>query len=92
MEYEVLCVEIDSSSDYDDCRCISKIGYKNYAKRKKTPRVVHNKIKNDDKFYIKEDGDKTYLEAKEREGTKYVRTESNDTKEDNLLKQQTCRW
>lgn len=91
MEYEVVCVEIDSSSEYEDCRSISRIGYENFARHKNSPRVVHNKIQDGDQFYIKKNGKKTFLKAVEREGTKYVRTESNDTKEDNLLKQETCR-
>lgn len=45
MEYEVVCVEIDSSSDYEDCRTISNIGYEKSFKHKDTPRTVHDKIR-----------------------------------------------
>ena len=43
-----------------------------------------------EEFFILNNEKRTYLEKKEREGTKYVRTEPNDTEDDNLLKQVSC--
>jgi hypothetical protein len=58
---------------------------------KRTPEQIHDKIEEEDReFYILENGERTYLEAKERLGTKYVRTRPNDTEEDNLLSQGSC--
>lgn len=86
-----MCVDIDDGSEYDDCRCIETIGYQ-YTDTvwESTPEEVHEKIKDGKTFYVKHEGEKTELEAAEREGTKYVRSEPNDTKDDNLLKQDSC--
>jgi hypothetical protein len=87
------CVTIDQSSDYDDCRCIEVIGIptKQGGTNTYTPAEIYDRIEDEgDRFYVEEDGSKTYLEAVKRGSTKYVRTESNDTKDDNLLNQPSC--
>lgn len=92
MAFKVVCVDKDSGSRYNDCRCIETIGYEVLdSVFKRTPEQIHEKIEEDDReFYILENGERTYLEAKERLGTKYVRTKPNDTEEDNLLSQEGC--
>lgn len=91
MALEVTCVTTDRGSDYDDCRCIETIGYEVLGSTtQKTPAEMHDKINSGTDFYVKENGSKAYLEAAERNGTKYVRTESNDTRRDNLLQQPSC--
>lgn len=101
MAYQVVCVEIDESSDQNDCRCISLIGFfkEKFADvklklseepRKQTPEDIHKRIDNGDEFFIKVDGKKTPLEEAEKDGTLYVRSEPNDTEDDNLLKQEPC--
>lgn len=92
MAREVTCVTTDSRSDHNDCRCIETIGYEVAGDRKtKTPREMHFMLKvGDTDFYVEGGGSRAYLEPVERDGTKYVRTEANDTEDDNLLEQPSC--
>lgn len=93
MAYKVKCIIKNDESDYNDCRCIKQIGIpaKGGGTNKYTPKQIHDRIKEEgDEFFVEHEGEKTYLRAVEREGTKYVRTEPNDTPEDNLLKQPEC--
>ncbi len=93
MKHEVTCITVDSGSRYDDCRCIQKIGYQtSNGEARESPAEIHEYIKSGDKFYIVQNGSRTYLEPVERDGTKYVRTKPNDTKKDNLLKQPGCKY
>lgn len=91
-EREVVCVTKDSSSNYDDCRCIDSIGYEvGSSVFTKTRERMHEKVKNGSHdYYAQANGSKAYLEARERNGEKYVRTESTDTTADNLLQQPSC--
>lgn len=93
MAYPVECVTIDDSSEYDDCRCIELIGIpsKSGGTNTYTPARIHDRIEDEGhSFFVEENGNRAYLDAVEREGTKYVRTEPNDTEDDNLLQQSTC--
>lgn len=91
MAFEVICVTTDSGSPSDDCRRIETIGYKTLLDRyRKSPEAIHDEIKNGRDFYIEQNGSKTYLEAAERNDIKYVRTESSDTRHDDLLRQPSC--
>ena len=93
MAYPVKCVNIDNSSSYDDCRCITTIGIPSEGGGTNTysPERIYDRIKHeDDEFYVEHDGDRAYLDAVSNGSTKYVRTEPNDTTEDNLLKQPNC--
>ena len=92
MAHKVTCVDKDTSfSAPDDCRCIQQIGYENgIGTTTDTPRSIHNQINAGTDFYVESQTGKTYLEAATRGTTKYVRTESNDTSNDNLLQQPSC--
>jgi hypothetical protein len=93
MAYPVECVTTDDSSSYNDCRCITTIGIpsKSGGVNTYTPERIHDRIEeNDEEFFVEHQDSRAYLEPVEREGTKYVRTESTDTTQDNLLKQPTC--
>lgn len=92
MAYEIKCVDIDEDSYCDDCRSIKHLGIERDGggTNKYTPAQIHDKINNGEEFYIFNNNQKTNLIAVERERTKYVRTEMNDTKNDNLLKQSSC--
>ena len=91
---EIVCVDVDTSSDYyndGDCRCIDNIGYENIFRKEVTPAEMHDMIQDDgDEFYVWHNGEKTEVEAENRGNTKYVRTEPNSTKDDNLLHQDSC--
>lgn len=93
MAYPVECVSIDDSSDYDDCRCIEQIGIPSQGggTNHYTPARIHDRIEDEgDSFYVEEGGEKAFLKAVKRGTTKYVRTEANDTEDDNLLQQPSC--
>lgn len=90
MTREVVCATKNPDGP-DDCRCITEIGYVILDKRRtKTPKQVHEDIKDGKDYYVEYGGERTDLIAVEREGTKYVRTEPNDTDDDNLLKIGDC--
>lgn len=92
MAYQVKCVSTDNSSPHDDCRSITTIGIpvKGGGTNRYTPEQIHGRINNGDEFYVKHNGSRTDLIAAKRGSTKYVRTEPNDTPDDNLLKQPSC--
>lgn len=91
MALQVTCVTTDSNSTHDDCRCIERIGYEVLSSTVfKTPAQMYDKIDNGTDFYILHNGTRTPLEKAKWGSTKYVRTESNDTERDNLLKQPSC--
>ena len=89
--YTVVCVDIDESSNHDDCRCIENVGFRaeNGGVAKRTPEQAYEMIDDPgDTAHI--EGTDTELEQATRGSTKYVRTQSNDTKNDNLLQQDSC--
>lgn len=92
MSYQVKCIELEEKSEYSDCRKIKLIGIsaKHNTINKYTPARMYERIKNGKTFFVLFKEKKTYLEKAERDGTKYVRTESNDTNKDNLLKLDFC--
>ncbi|MCH7850774.1 MAG: DUF3892 domain-containing protein [Nanoarchaeota archaeon] len=92
MAYRIKCVDKNQNSNFKDCRCIISIGVsaKDGGTNQYTPSKIHDRINSGEKFYVLNNNQETYLIAVEREGTKYVRTEPNDTENDNLLKQSSC--
>lgn len=89
--YTVVCVDVNQSSSYDDCRCIEYIGFKGKTTDvvRKTPAEAYEMI-DDPGDTATIEGTSTELEQATRGGTKYVRTQSNDTMSDNLLQQDSC--
>lgn len=92
MAREVICATTDPSGP-NDCRCITEIGYQ-YSTREneytKSPEEVHDDLENGEDYFVEHNRQKTDLEPASRGSTKYVRTEQNDTKDDNLLKLDDC--
>lgn len=91
--YEVECVNVNQSSKYDDCRCIESIGFpaKGGGITTRTPAQVYDWVENEGRRVVVEHrGSKTEVVGATHGTTKYVRTEPNDTKDDNLLKQSPC--
>jgi hypothetical protein len=92
-KYVVKCVNIDHGSDYDDCRCIESIGFpgKSTDTVTRTPEQVYDLVENEgETIVVEHNGSNTEVHGATHGTTKYVRTEPNDTKEDNLLKQPSC--
>ncbi|WP_079255061.1 DUF3892 domain-containing protein [Halococcus hamelinensis] len=92
MAYQLKCVNTEGS-DPDDCTEITTIGIpaQGGGTNTYTPERIHDRIKNGEVFYVKHNGSRTDVDAvTESDGTKYVRTAANDTKDDNLLKQDSC--
>lgn len=92
MAREVVCATKDPSGP-NDCRCIEEIGVDLTTVGftiKKSPKEVHEDIASGTDYFVEYNGSKTEVIAAERDGTKYVRTEPNDTEDDNLLKIGSC--
>lgn len=90
--YIVECVNIDTGSKYDDCRCIESIGFSaSGAVELFTPAEVYDIVEGlDETVVVEHNGERTEVIGATHGKTKYVRTEPNDKKDDNLLKQPTC--
>lgn len=91
MAREVVCASKDPNGP-NDCRCITRIGYDTVGITvTRTPEEVHEDIEQKGRtYYVEHNGSRTELAAAERGGTKYVRTEPNDTEDDNLLQIGGC--
>lgn len=92
MAREVICTTKDPSGP-NDCRCIEKLGVELTTVNStisKTPEEVHNDIKEGKDYHVKYQGSRTELRPAERGGTKYGRTDPNDTVNDNLLQIRDC--
>lgn len=91
--YVVKCVTINQGSDYDDCRCIERIGFpgKETDTVTRTPAQVYDWVENDGHTVeVHHNGSATEVHGATHGTTKYVKTAPNDTKDDNLLKQDSC--
>lgn len=88
-DYEVVCVDTDDSSQYDDCRCITRIGLDDggWSTEYVTPGEAYDLVERRNKTIVV---DGTTVEGNIRNGTKYVRSQPNDSKDDNLLQQDGC--
>lgn len=93
-QYKVKCVNIDQGSQYDDCRCIETIGFpaEEGGTATRTPATVYDWVEKDGHtVVVVHNGSETEVHGvKDDDGTKYVRTAPNDTKNDNLLQQPSC--
>lgn len=92
-KYEVECITIDNGSQYDDCRCIQTIGFPSQSGgiASRTPAQVYDMVEKDgDTVVVSQNGKETEVHGALNGATKYVKTKPNDTKEDNLLKQDSC--
>ncbi|MHC3379394.1 DUF3892 domain-containing protein [Haloarcula sp. H-GB5] len=93
MAYPIECVNIDDSSPHNDCRCITTIGIPSQSGgiNTYTPERIHDRIEDEgDEFVVEYQGSRTEVIAVTDGTTKYVRTEPNDTQNDNLLNLQRC--
>lgn len=91
--YEVKCVDIDYGSQFDDCRCIERIGFpaREGSRVTRTPSQVYDMVENEGHTVVVVYHDsRTEVVGATHGTTKYVRTEPNDTDEDTLLKQPSC--
>ena len=88
MAEKVTCVVKGDSAKFSDCRYITQI---RTDARTYTREQAHDRVKASPKsIYVEAGGSTAYLIDAVREGTKYVRTAPNDTKDDNLLKVKNC--
>ncbi|WP_080509711.1 DUF3892 domain-containing protein [Haloarcula japonica] len=87
----VRCVNVDTNPQ--DCRDIETIGFDAEEGRiaTRTPAQVYDLIEKEGyNVVVEHNGERTDVNAVKRGTTKYVRSEPNDTKNDNLLKQDSC--
>ena len=86
MEFEVIRVEVDPTSPYDDCRCIDRIAYEVAdTVMCRSPSAIYDKLEAGPDFYCRIGGERTYLRTARRGRQRYVRTEPSDTERDALL-------
>ncbi|MBI3852103.1 MAG: DUF3892 domain-containing protein [Verrucomicrobia bacterium] len=89
MAEKVTCIVKGEAHLHSDCRCITEI--KTDGWRRYTRLDAYNKVKESPGSIVVEGGGRTIdVIPAEREGTKYVRTRSDDTTADNLLSVQEC--
>lgn len=91
MALEVRCVNTEHNPQ--DCRDIETIGFdaENGGIATRTPAQVYDLVENEGyRVVVEHLGTRTDVNAVKRGATKYVRSEPNDTKQDNLLKQDSC--
>lgn len=90
--WEIVCVETDDDSDFEDCRAITQLGYLAPTLRKKSTDVVGAQIHQDHRaFHVVVDGERVPLEAARDEAVNfYVRTREEDDPEDPLLRVPQC--
>ena len=91
--WEVICIEVDEASEYDDCRAITTLGYLAPTLRKKRVDVVGARIhQGHSDFHVEIDGERVPLEAEQHPGMGfYTRTLDEDSPEDPLLGLTPCR-
>jgi hypothetical protein len=75
-----------------DCRCITHIGRWGDIGRITRDEIIRRIESKSDTFWVKHpaDGSRVDVRIAHRGATKYLRTESNDTERDNLLKLPEC--
>jgi len=89
MPEKVTCIVKGEAHLHPDCRSITKIKTDSYNEY--TREQAHEKVKTSPGSIVVEGGGETApLIPAEREGKKYVRTRSDDTTADNLLKVRDC--
>lgn len=91
MALPVKCVTVGQNPT--DCKDIKTIGFpaEGGGTATRTPAQVYDMIEEKGySVYVEHSGTKTDVQAVKDGTTKYVRSEPNDTKDDNLLKQSSC--
>ncbi len=92
-QYKVECVTLDYDSQYDDCRCIEELGFRTEGGgiTTRTPRQVYEMVEqNGDTVLVEYRGNLTEVVGVTHGATKYVRTRSTDTGNDDLVKKPSC--
>jgi hypothetical protein len=90
--WEIVCIEVDEDSDYDDCRAITTLGYRAPSLRKKDSDVVGARIhQGHSRFHLEVDGERVQLQADRSDDVHfYARTLDEDSPEDPLLQLGSC--
>ena len=89
MARKVTCIVKGDSHKHSDCRCVTQIkvdGWQTYTREQAYDEVTAHP----GAIVVEGGGSTAPLVPAEREGTKYVRTRSDDTTADNLLNVTPC--
>lgn len=87
MKQEIVYSDVNPDSEYDDCRQIEKFGVTEAGFAvEKSPEKIHNNLHQGTTYYIQIGSSKLYLEPVLKGDTKYVRTLSEDSSEDWLIR------
>ena len=89
---EVKCVLSEYGSQFDDCHCIEQIGFpaEDGVTATRTPAQGTRWSKRGHTVIVGYRGSQREVVGVTDGSTKYVRTEPDDTEEDDLLKQPSC--
>ena len=84
--HSVRCVDVDEDSGYSDCRAVERIGVRRRTGELEylTPEEAYLEVEDDVRFIHFHMARKSYLQAVEQDGVRYVRTEPMDTERDGL--------
>ena len=90
--WEVVCLDIDETSDYEDCRAIKRIGFHVANSVKKEPvDTTAGKIRSDlSGYYVTSGGEPVPLQPAKADGASYVRSLDSDSDNDPLLSLPSC--
>lgn len=90
--WEVLCVDVDEDSEYDDCRAVDEIGFRVAAGlRRKTMDTAAVMVESGNTdYHVTVDGERVPLQPVVDEPPRYLRTLDEDSSTDPLLDLPTC--
>lgn len=90
--WEIVCIEVDEESKFDDCRAITELGYRAPSLKKVSANAIGAKIHQDHSMYhITVDGERVPLQAaKDPDVHFYTRTLDEDSTNDPLIEMVSC--
>lgn len=90
--WEIVCIDVDSDSEYDDCRAITELGYLAPTLNKKSSDEIGAQIHQGHRaFHITIDGTRHQLKSDRQQDVNfYVRTLDKNSVDDPLLSIEAC--
>ncbi len=90
--WEIVCITVDTDSEFTDCRAIEELGYLAPTLKRKSADVVGAQIHQGHReFHVDADGERLQLQADHDPAVNfYVRTRDEDSNDDPLLALRSC--
>lgn len=91
--WEVVCIDVDEDSEYDDCRAIREIGYLGPTLKRKSANTAAAQIRQGhSRFHFEDDGERVTLQgATDPDVHFYVKSTDADSPDDPLLELVACK-